>query len=294
MAFIFAASSVPDAVRFPAAISDKLGALDRLRARSARSAAARSRAAASAASPARRASPRSCWRRCTALSDEVHQMFVPGPHADRSTSSPTPPAQRSASPRRCSRSSAARSASRLRSRSTYVDRYTPGHVSLDHFENILVERDGAVAIVTINRPKVLNALSTQTLDELRRAMLALQARRRRCARRDPHRRRREVVRRRRRHQRAGGADAGQRPRARAARPARVRSDRAPGQAGDRRDQRLRARRRLRAGDGVHDPDRRRHARSSASRRSTSGSFPATPGRSACRGSSAAAARSSCC
>ena len=41
------------------------------------------------------------------------------------------------------------------------------------FENITIERDAAVAIVTINRPKVLNALNTQTLDELRRAMLAL-------------------------------------------------------------------------------------------------------------------------
>jgi enoyl-CoA hydratase len=39
------------------------------------------------------------------------------------------------------------------------------------FENLLVERDGALAVVTINRPKVLNALNTQTLDELRRAML---------------------------------------------------------------------------------------------------------------------------
>jgi len=39
------------------------------------------------------------------------------------------------------------------------------------FENLLVERDAAVAIVTINRPKVLNALNSQTLDELRRVIL---------------------------------------------------------------------------------------------------------------------------
>jgi len=43
------------------------------------------------------------------------------------------------------------------------------------FDNVLVERDGAVAIVTVNRPKVLNALNTPTLDELRRAILDLQA-----------------------------------------------------------------------------------------------------------------------
>jgi len=41
------------------------------------------------------------------------------------------------------------------------------------FDNLLFERDGAVAIVTINRPKVLNALNTQTLDELRRVVLDL-------------------------------------------------------------------------------------------------------------------------
>ncbi len=31
------------------------------------------------------------------------------------------------------------------------------------FENLLIERDDAVAVVTFNRPKVLNALNTQTL-----------------------------------------------------------------------------------------------------------------------------------
>jgi len=41
------------------------------------------------------------------------------------------------------------------------------------FDHVSIDRDGAVAIVTINRPKVLNALSSQTLDELRRAALAL-------------------------------------------------------------------------------------------------------------------------
>jgi enoyl-CoA hydratase len=42
-----------------------------------------------------------------------------------------------------------------------------------NFENLLLEREGGVAILTINRPKVLNALNTQTLDELRRAILEL-------------------------------------------------------------------------------------------------------------------------
>jgi enoyl-CoA hydratase len=41
------------------------------------------------------------------------------------------------------------------------------------FDNLLLERDGAVAMVTINRPKVLNALNSQTIDELRRAVLEL-------------------------------------------------------------------------------------------------------------------------
>jgi enoyl-CoA hydratase len=41
------------------------------------------------------------------------------------------------------------------------------------FDNLLLERDGPVAILTINRPKVLNALNAQTLDELRRAILDL-------------------------------------------------------------------------------------------------------------------------
>ena len=41
------------------------------------------------------------------------------------------------------------------------------------FDNLLLERDGAVAIVTINRPNVLNALNSHTVDELRRMMLVL-------------------------------------------------------------------------------------------------------------------------
>jgi enoyl-CoA hydratase len=38
-------------------------------------------------------------------------------------------------------------------------------------DNLLIERDHGVAIVTINRPSVRNALNVATLDELRRALL---------------------------------------------------------------------------------------------------------------------------
>jgi enoyl-CoA hydratase len=43
------------------------------------------------------------------------------------------------------------------------------------FETILVERDGPVAIVTLNRPSVLNALNLLMLRELREAFAALDA-----------------------------------------------------------------------------------------------------------------------
>lgn len=42
-----------------------------------------------------------------------------------------------------------------------------------HLDNLLLERADGIAVVTVNRPKVLNALNTQTLDELRRTILAL-------------------------------------------------------------------------------------------------------------------------
>jgi enoyl-CoA hydratase len=41
------------------------------------------------------------------------------------------------------------------------------------FDNLRLDRDGAVAILTVNRPAVLNALDTPTTDELRRAVLEL-------------------------------------------------------------------------------------------------------------------------
>ena len=42
-------------------------------------------------------------------------------------------------------------------------------------QNLIVERDGAVAVVTVNRPKVLNALNMATLDELERVTAGLAA-----------------------------------------------------------------------------------------------------------------------
>ena len=43
----------------------------------------------------------------------------------------------------------------------------------ENLQNLIVDRDGAVATITINRPKVLNALNTPTMDELRKTVLAL-------------------------------------------------------------------------------------------------------------------------
>ncbi len=43
------------------------------------------------------------------------------------------------------------------------------------FDNLLLERDGAVAIVTLNRPNVLNALNNQTMAELAACMAGLKA-----------------------------------------------------------------------------------------------------------------------
>lgn len=44
---------------------------------------------------------------------------------------------------------------------------------MSDFKNILVEIDGSVATVTFNRPKVLNALSTETVAEFSRALTEL-------------------------------------------------------------------------------------------------------------------------
>ena len=47
----------------------------------------------------------------------------------------------------------------------------PSH-TLDNLENLIVERQDPVVVVTVNRPRVRNALDSRTLDELRRTMLA--------------------------------------------------------------------------------------------------------------------------
>ena len=43
------------------------------------------------------------------------------------------------------------------------------------FDNLLLERDGATAILTVNRPRVLNALDAHTLDEFQQALAEIAA-----------------------------------------------------------------------------------------------------------------------
>jgi len=51
--------------------------------------------------------------------------------------------------------------------------YNPASRRFMTLDNLLLEYDGPVAILTVNRPTVLNALDTPTTDELRRAILHL-------------------------------------------------------------------------------------------------------------------------
>jgi enoyl-CoA hydratase len=46
---------------------------------------------------------------------------------------------------------------------------------VSEFQNILVERDGLIAVVSVNRPAKLNALDNQTIGELHAAIVALEA-----------------------------------------------------------------------------------------------------------------------
>ena len=87
------------------------------------------------------------------VSDEWHQSFVPTRHAEL-------------------RDLRADAMGRVR---RHNGRGSVGYNStFMSFETLLVERDGAVAVVTINRPKVLNALNRQTISELGRVMRELQ------------------------------------------------------------------------------------------------------------------------
>ncbi len=96
------------------------------------------------------------------VSDEAHQSFVPGRSPDRFDVLAD-----------CVGAALAVMLVRRRGRRTSVGYTQILVMTLDTFQNILIDRDGGVATLTINRPKVLNALDTQTLDELRRAVLAL-------------------------------------------------------------------------------------------------------------------------
>ncbi|CAN5835318.1 enoyl-CoA hydratase-related protein [soil metagenome] len=45
--------------------------------------------------------------------------------------------------------------------------------TFENLQNLILEKGHGIATITVNRPKVLNALNAQTLDELRRVVLAL-------------------------------------------------------------------------------------------------------------------------
>lgn len=47
--------------------------------------------------------------------------------------------------------------------------------AMNQFDTLILERRGAVGLVTINRPQVLNALSIQTIDDLDRAVSSLRS-----------------------------------------------------------------------------------------------------------------------
>ena len=121
---------------------------------------------------------------------------------------------------------------------------------------ILIERDGAILTLTLNRPDKLNAIDGAMLDALGEALGADRAGSR-GARGDPDRCRARVQRRR-GHQGVDGAHAARvRPQLGPARPCPVRSARGAAAAGDRRAERHRVRRRAGAGAVRRHPDRER-------------------------------------
>ena len=152
--------------------------------------------------------------------------------------------------------------------------------------NVLVERDGRVGIVLMNRPKQLNALS----GELMEAVVGCPDRARRRSRdpRDRARRWRARIRRGRRHRRALRCHAGDAVREPEARS--LGRDPEGADADRRRRVRVLPRRRLRAGDALRPGRRLGERRSSVSPRSTSACFQAPAARSASRARSARRSR----
>ena len=122
------------------------------------------------------------------------------------------------------------------------------------FENIVTERRGRVGLVTLNRPKQLNALNDALMNELGAALRRV--RRRRRHRRDRDHRRREGVRGGRGCRRDEGLVVHGRVQVRF-HHAQLGDRAVHSQACDRGGRRLCARRRMRAGDDVRHRHRRR-------------------------------------
>ena len=130
-----------------------------------------------------------------------------------------------------------------------------------NFENILFEKKDAIAYVTVNRPKVLNALNMATMEELRAAFHEVK---------NDHGVRVVIMTGSGEKAFIAGADIGELAKHDAvsrqgvypSRAERAKPDREPGQAGDRLHQRIRARRRMRNCDGMHyaSGERKRQAR----------------------------------
>ncbi len=60
-------------------------------------------------------------------------------------------------------------------------------MTADDYETILVTREGRVATITLNRPKALNALNSQVMNEVTTAAAELDADPRGGGRDHPHR-----------------------------------------------------------------------------------------------------------
>jgi enoyl-CoA hydratase len=124
------------------------------------------------------------------------------------------------------------------------------------YENILLEKKNSIAYVTVNRPKVLNALNMATMEELRAAFHDIK---------NDDSIRVVILTGRARRRLLPGADIGELAQQDAvsgkevcaSRAERAQSDRESGQAGDCLHQRIRARRRMRTGARLHHASRER-------------------------------------